>query len=152
MCTSTNRIGAVVGSIVLGVCAASGCAYQPDSFSGTRTHFGGQRATVGCLDVAIERRMPRLDGRTVLAYDFGNRCDQPAIVDLASVGVIGRTSQGQLVPLVAFDPRAEIKSSRIDGRAVGSEAIAYWSSVELAGICVDAASITHTTPALWLCL
>ena len=143
---STTRIATVLGS-----CVVAGCAYQPDSFSWSRTRFS-QRGTVGCLDVAIERRASRCDGRTVLAYEFGNRCDQPAIVDLATVGVVGRTSRGKLITLVAFDPRDEIRSSRIDGRAIGSEAIAYSSSVEVAGICVDAASIAHTTPALWLCL
>lgn len=140
------------GPIVLGACVLSGCAYQPDSFSYFGDRFAGQRTTVGCLDISVERRREGVDGHTVLAYEFGNRCDRPAVVDLAKAGVVGRTTYGRDVKLVAFDPRAEIRATRLDGRAVGSEAIAYTGSVAVSRICVDAASITHMSPAVWLCL
>ncbi len=103
------------------------------------------------MDLAIERRSARVDGNTVVAYAFGNRCDQPAVVDLASVRIIGRTASGVAVPLIANDPRAEIRPMLIDGRAIGREAIAYAHTAAIGSLCVDAASITHMTPARWLC-
>src|SRR5688572_558692 len=105
--------------------ALIGCAYSPGSFSHFRQGFPGQRTTVGCLDVAIERRPDLIGGGTVLAYEFGNRCDRPAIVDLSRVTVVGRTYEGEQHELRAFDPSAEIRPLKLDGRLAGREAIAY---------------------------
>lgn len=133
-------------------CALVGCAYHPGSFNHFQVDFTGQRTTVGCLDVALERRPDLPTGGTVVAYSFGNRCDHPAPVDLLSVNVVGRTIDGREVDLVPFDPHQQIRPLSIDGRFAGKEAIAYPGPVPFAEICIDAASITHAQPAKWICL
>lgn len=135
----------LIGSLLLG-----GCAYQPDSFSYSREPFGGTYVSVSCLDLAIEhRRQP--NARSVISYAFGNRCDEPVIVDLAAARVYGHTADGAAVKLFAFDPFKEIRLMRLDGRAVGREAIEYPTNQALADVCIDAASIAHTSPARWVC-
>ena len=98
-----------------------------------------------------DRAPADLPGQSVLAYAFGNRCDHPAVVDLARVSVLGRTVDGREVTLAAFDPRHELRAVALDGRSSGREAIAYPSTVPLAEVCVDAAAIAHESPERWLC-
>jgi hypothetical protein len=131
--------------------ALTACAYSPGSFHHFRHDFPGQRTTVGCLDLSVERRPDLTTGGTVLAYEFGNRCDHPAVVDLAAVEVVGRTVGGDEVKLAPFDPDRELRALAIDGRAAGQEAIAYPSTIALAEVCVNAATVTHQGSASWLC-
>lgn len=145
------RTSAPIGTVLLGFSVLAACAYQPSSFGSSHRPFPGQHATIGCLDLGIDRRPDLPGGKAVLTYEFGNRCDQPALVDLASVWVYARNAQGQTVQMLAFDPQHEIRASRLDGRAVGREVIAYESSIAIHSICVDAASIAHAAPAHWLC-
>src|SRR4051812_29341118 len=112
------------------VCALVGCAYQPGSFARAPHDFVGQRVTVGCLDIAVERRADLVAGPVlgpVLGYQFGNRCDRPAVVDLGAVAVIGRDPQGADAALRAYDPRHEIRPAALDGRSAGAEVVAYAS-------------------------
>jgi len=114
--------------------------------------FDGQQATVDCLDLALERRPDLPNGSAVVRFAFGNRCDHPAVVDLGAAAVVGRTADGQHVTLTAYDPRHEIQLVRLDGRAVGREAIAFPADTPISEICVDAASIAHASTAQWMCL
>ncbi|HEY5944336.1 MAG TPA: hypothetical protein VIV40_02545 [Kofleriaceae bacterium] len=131
--------------------ALTACAYSPGSFSHFRQDFPGQRTTVGCIDLAVERRPDLTGGGTVLAYEFGNRCDHPATIDFATVKVLARTYNGKDLTLAAFDPDWQIRPLQIDGRTTGAEAIAYPADERLAEVCVDVASLTHAAPARWLC-
>jgi hypothetical protein len=128
-----------------------GCAYQAGSFRTADGTFAGVHTTVDCLDLAIERRADLATGDAVLAYAFGNRCDHPATVDLADVAVYGRTEDGHTVELTAFDPGHEIATLQLDGRETGREAIAYQTDAPLRDVCIDAASVTHASPARWVC-
>lgn len=139
------------GALLLAATVAGGCAYKPGSFRHSQRDFQGQRATVGCLDLAIYHRPGLVDAGTVLAYEFGNRCDGPATVDFASTRVVGRTLTGEQVALAPYDPNSEIRALRIDGRGVGAEAIAYPASEPLAQVCVDAASLARVNGERWLC-
>jgi len=141
------RSAAFVAAALAGIAA---CAYKPGSYAATGREFGGQRVTVGCLDLAIERR-PDHGSSAVLGYTFGNRCDRPAVVDLAWVNVIGRTSDGAEIALTPYDPKSELRVLQIDGRLVGHEAIAYPAPESLGQVCVDVASIAQQAPAQWLC-
>lgn len=127
------------------------CAYRPGSFARYGERFPGETVTVGCLDMAIERRADRAVGEPVVAYAFGNRCARSAIVDLAGAHVVGRTEDGREVELVPFDPKHEIRALRVDGRWTGKEALAYPSEVAIAEVCVDAGSIAHER-AQWVCM
>lgn len=130
----------------------AGCAYQPGSFDSSLQRFKGQQATVDCLDLAVDRRHDLPDHSAVVGFAFGNRCDHPAVVDLAAAAVVGRTVDGHQLELSAYDPHHEIATLRIDGRAVGREALAYPSDTPLAEICIDAATIAHGATARWMCL
>ena len=130
--------------------ALAGCAYQPGSFSYAPHEFPGQRATVGCLDIAIERRADLAIG-PVLSYQFANRCDRAAVIDLAAVAVIGRSAQGAEVALRPFDPRGELQPAALDGRTVGTEALVYPADRAMPQICADAAAVGRAAPARWLC-
>jgi hypothetical protein len=130
---------------------ASGCAYKAGSFSHFKAGFAGQRASLGCLDVAVERRPDLPEGGTVLGYSFGNRCERAARIDLRAVRVEGRTFDGQSVVLTAFDPRGEIRPLLLDGKMAGTEALAYHADARLAEVCVDVAMLARTEQPQWLC-
>ena len=138
---------AVVVGIALAVAA---CAYKPGSYQSPSREFVGQRTSVGCLDLAIDRRTD-IGSSAVLGYTFGNRCDRPAVIDLAWVNVIGRTAAGAEITLVPYDPKGELQVLRLDGRQVGAEAISYPAPESLGQLCVDVASLAQTRPAQWLC-
>lgn len=132
------------------VCALVGCAYQPGSFAHAPHDFVGQRVTVGCLDVAVERRADASVG-PVLGYQFGNRCDHPALIDLGAAPVVGRNPLGADVALRPYDPHREIHPVALDGRSVGAEALAYASDRPILEVCADAAALAHEAPPRWLC-
>ena len=131
-------------------CAFVGCAYQPGSFTHVQRGFSGQRATVGCLDIAIERRADLAIG-PVLGFQFANRCDQPAMIDLAAVVVVGRNAQGIDVALTPYDPRAELHPVALDGRNTGAESLAYPADHAMPQVCVDVAALAHLGTPQWLC-
>lgn len=137
--------------LLLGSLALGGCAYQADSFSYAHEPFGGVYTTVDCLDVALDHHARRAKSKNVITYAFGNRCDDPVVVDLASVRVFGRAGDGTEMQLFAFDPDHEIRVMRIDGRAVGREAIEYPSKQKLASMCVDVGSLAHSSAPRWVC-
>jgi hypothetical protein len=133
----------------------TGCVtYQPGSFSKGPALFAGERATIGCLDLAIERR-DDYDKSAVLHYRFGNRCEHPQVVDLGAARVVGRDAEGGEHVLRPFDPRYQIHPTPIDARLAGGEAIAYVADdqlgVQLVQVCVDAASIVPGQPMKWMC-
>lgn len=133
----------------LALIALTGCAYKAGSFKSMVQDFDGTRASAGCLDISVDRR-PDVDRGPVLAYAFGNRCEEPAMVDLADAVVVGRAGD-QILRLSPFDPREEIVARRIDARAVGGEAIAYVSTARMPELCVDTASIAQVPGHSWLC-
>lgn len=137
---------------VLAMVVIAGCSYGPGSFSYPGRTFAGRRASLGCLDLAVDRRADLPDGAAVVAYAFGNRCDRPVVVDLARVPVRGRTVTGDEVPLVPYDPDRELRARSLDARAAGGEALAYPSATRLAQICLDTAAIeAGRRPSHWLC-
>lgn len=131
-------------AILVGLLA--GCvAYQPGSFNhgvGQDAAFAGQRATVGCLDVAVARRADR-ESSAVLAYRFGNRCNGAALVDLARVVVVARFADGTQERLAPYDPRMEIGPVPLAGRLSGGEAIAYPGAEGALEVCAELSAITR---------
>jgi hypothetical protein len=144
------------GSAVIGVmriafvsCALIGCAYKPGSFA-AQNEFSGQRATIACLDVSIERRADLPIG-PVIGYQFANRCDHPTTVDLGSIAVIGRSAAGDDLALRPYDPRTELHPVTLDARNVGAESLAYPADRALSQVCVDVATFAHQGGSQWLC-
>lgn len=130
--------------------ALAGCAYRPGSFAAGRAAFRGQRATVGCVDIAVERRADLPIG-PVLGYHFANRCDRPAVIDVGAIAVVGRTAGGADLPLTPYDPRAELRPVALDGRNTGAEALAYAAGAAMPQVCVDVATLVPRATARWLC-
>jgi len=129
----------------------AGCTYQPGSFAGFARGFPGQRMTVGCLDLAVQRRAD-LEGAAVLEYAFGNRCKSAVPIDLERVTVVGRTIDGDEITLHPYDPRMELEPRRLDGRLAGSEALAYPATRPLVQVCADVARISDPRqPSRWVC-
>jgi hypothetical protein len=143
--------------IALLLCALVGCAYQPGSFA-PQSEFPGRRATVGCFDLAVERRADAPVG-PVLGFRFANRCDHPAVIDLSALAVVGRSIEspdwagGGDIVLRPYDPRGELHAVALDGRNTGAEALAYPVERRLSQICVDVATLDRAggAPSQWLC-
>lgn len=136
--------------LLVGVAA---CSYSPGSYAFYNRTFPGQRLTVGCLDVSIDRRLDMV-GRPVLDYQFGNRCESSVVIDLARVPVVARTTTGEEIALAAWDPHHEIRPARLGARQAGGEALAYESLEDdqtFAQVCVDAAALAAQTTPRWIC-
>jgi hypothetical protein len=139
-------------------CLLAGCAYQPGSFAHVTGDpsgrddgpWAGRHTTVGCVDVAIVRRVDLPVG-PALGYRFGNRCDHLTIIDLAAATVIGRDADGTERALAPYDPEGVVHPGLLDVRGVGEEALAYSADRAQAQICVDVAALAHASPAPWLC-
>jgi hypothetical protein len=139
---------ALVLAVALTIAA---CAHQATSSTQRPSHdFVGQRSSVGCLDIAIDRRTDT-GSSAVLGFTFGNRCEHPTVIDLAWVNVIGRTSNGAEVTLVPYDPKGELSVVKLDGRQMGAESITYPAPEALGQLCVDVASLAQQKPAQWMC-
>lgn len=143
----TLRIACITSALA---CALVGCGYRPGSFTSSHGAFTGQRATVGCVDVTVERR-PDLPIGPVVSYQFANRCDHPTMVDLAAIAVVGRGPDGADSPLRPYDPHAEIHPVPLDGRRDGAEQLAYLSHGAVTQLCVDVATLGVEPQAQWRC-
>jgi hypothetical protein len=131
-------------------CALAGCAYKPGSFASSKSEFTGQRASVGCLDIAVDRKGD-LEIGPVLAFQFANRCDRVTTIDLGAAVVIGRSAEGD-VPLLPYDPAGEIKPVALDGRTIGGETLAYPANRALPQVCIDVATLAQAGASQWLCI
>ena len=131
--------------------AVVGCSYSPDSFSYPGRYFAGQRVTVGCLDISIDRRADFKENVAVIDYSFGNRCDEPVVIDLGRVPVVGRTEAGEELTLTPYDPNFEIRPLKLDARQAGGEALAYPTTEPIVQVCVDAAAIAGVKQSSLMC-
>jgi len=128
------------------------CAYHGGSFATYDHAFLGARATFGCVDASVARRRDIAD-RPVIAYEFGNRCDGPVVIDLARVEAYGRDTNGDKVALRAYDPDRELAAGLLDGRSSGDETISYAADGDptLDSICVDPSAAFGGAEPRWSC-
>jgi hypothetical protein len=145
-----RRIGWLIGLTTL-----IGCGYQPGSYQYyARDNFPGQRGTVGCLDLAVQRRDDMPVG-PVLSYQFANRCDHLTTIDLAAVTVIARGASGRSHKLTPYDPDGVLRPVELDGRTAAGEALAYWGAAGAAEpileICADVAPLGRLAQPAWRC-
>ena len=129
----------------------AGCGYRAGSFVGAHGPFVGFASTVGCLDIAVSRETDSAVG-PVLAFDFGNRCAQPIVVDFEHARVEAVTADGQRVPLDPYDRDGDIVPERLDALLPGHEAIAYAADHPVPQVCIDLATIAHVAGTQWRCL
>jgi hypothetical protein len=120
----------------------AGCStYKPGSFVNRGEPFVGELTTAGCLDLAVAVTRDAVAPGPVVTYQFGNRCDRAQRIDLQRVTVTGRTSNGEEVAMVPYDPYGEMMPLPLDARAAGRERIEYrkasdLSSGDMVSVCV----------------
>jgi len=132
--------------LVMATGASAACAtYRAGSFEASGEPFVGERTTAGCLDLAVDVARDAVATGPVVQYSFGNRCDRAATIDLATVAVTGRTSSGEEVAMVPYDPYGQIRALPLDARAFGRERIEYRTSRDFSGdviaVCVAIGSV-----------
>ena len=123
--------------------------------SGYQPARGATRLEIGCVDFAVSQRVvDDAEGGLAVQYEFGNRCEQPQVIDLATVHVVGRTADQREIPLHAYDPDSELTPLKLDGKSWGTEAILYRDELgaHVRQVCVDVASVVHADEARWVCI
>ena len=134
--------------IVLLLVAAAGCqSYQPGSFSHAADPDTTPRATVGCLDVAVDPHHDAAAVGPIARIAIANRCDRAVEVDLGAIRATVRAPGGGRVAHVIYDPRGEIRPVLLDGRSVGVEILEFrprdGGLIETAGLCLDVSAINR---------
>jgi hypothetical protein len=120
--------------VAIAAALASACTpYRAGSFTMAGEPFVGELTTAGCLDLAVAVARDPVATGPVVQYQFGNRCDRAATIDLGRVAVTGRTANGEEVAMVAYDPYAEIKPLPLDARTAGRERIEYRTARDFSG-------------------
>lgn len=122
------------------------CSYDAGSFRSITLTFPGQRLTVGCIDLAIDRAHdePAAQG-PVVHFSFGNRCNHPIAVDFQHLDVRARART-----IAPFDPRGELRPELLDARAFAQEEIEY-TALPDDQLCIDAGSLVGE-PTRWVCV
>ncbi|MBK9037299.1 MAG: hypothetical protein IPL61_39660 [Myxococcales bacterium] len=148
-------IAVLVGSVA--AVGLLGCAtYSPGSFAARGESFTGQLATIGCLDLAVAGTRDAVAPGPVVDFQFGNRCDHAVHVDLSAVRATGRTSAGERVALVAYDPYGEIARQKLEARGIGRERLEYRSArdfgTDLIEVCVEVGQITEGGAPSMMCV
>lgn len=116
---------ALIGAAVLGLGGCGSCGYQPGSFRQDGQELAGERATVGCLDLAIEYVADPIAIGPVGHFQIANRCDHATVVDLGAVRATARFDDGSLRPMRPYDPSGVIVPKWLDGRRVAVEYLEY---------------------------
>lgn len=80
---------------------------------------------VGCLDLAVESREDTEAQGPVVRYVFGNRCDTPVVVDLATIKATVRYRDGRESRMAVFDPHGVIRPGVLEAHARGWEVLEY---------------------------
>jgi len=118
--------GSAVRPLLLLLIASAGCSgYQAGSFKGLQGTFGGERRTVGCLDVAIAAETDTDAVGPVAGITVANRCDVAVKVDINAIIATGREPNGDVIALAPYDPAWEIHAATLEARAVAQEYIEY---------------------------
>lgn len=127
-----------------GVAAVAGCrGYQAGSFRDFRSAFPGERATVGCLDIAVAETSDTAAEGPVAALAFANRCDAAVVVDLSAIRATGWSDDGASQPLGLFDPAGEIRPLTLEARGSGREVIELvpQQPAPIGRVCLDLAGV-----------
>lgn len=148
-------ITALVGSVA--AVGLLGCAtYSPGSFAARGESFTGQLTTIGCLDLAVAGSSDAVAPGPIVEYQFGNRCDHAIHVDLGAVRALGRTSSGEQVALVPYDPYSELSRQKLEARGFGRERLEYRTArdfgTDVMEVCVEVGAITENGHASELCV
>jgi hypothetical protein len=121
----------------------AGCAYSQGSYN-MLGEFEGERATVGCLDVAVASHYDSAATGPIASLTFGNYCDGPVVIDIHAIRATGHFEDGTTVLMVPFDPAAELRPKPLEARRAGREFIEYQAAdagLEPARLCLDVSQL-----------
>jgi hypothetical protein len=113
-------LGTFVAAGALCACSAT---YSPGELLEMPEGAKGAGGAVGCLDVAVHPIATHEVGPSAAIVDvaFGERCGQPACVDLAALRATAKESDGRTRAMFVSDPREELRNTTLDARAGGHE-------------------------------
>jgi hypothetical protein len=96
------------------LCACSG--YRAGSFRTAVAEFPSERATQGCVDLALRAAIdPLADGPVVDLY-LGNRCKDSVWVDIPKLAMSAYLEDGKEMPVTFYDPRDELRAAVLGGK------------------------------------
>jgi len=109
--------------VAAGTLCACSATYSPGELLSAPGGAKGAAAPVGCLDVAVHPIATEEVGPSAAIVDvaFGERCGQPACVDLAALRATARESDGRALAMFVSDPRDELRQATVDARSGGHE-------------------------------
>lgn len=148
----------MVRTALLGL-LASGCSSSP-YLEGGIVRSGHVRADdlrrFECLDLGLSlippKRPPpaRIDAERaarlpLLGVHFGNRCGDPALLDLSKLTVTGRDDEGALRRIEISDPGRALRPLHVDAWTGASETLRLLDGEqsELAALCVELAGVAE---------
>lgn len=143
--------------VIAGVVGLAGCAYRPGSFRQPlgKAEFRGERATAGCLDVAVLARTSATASQVVEVH-FANRCDRPTVVDFPALRSTGRDAEGREHALAIYDPAGQLRPLTLEARVAAREVIELQATsdagIHLTGACLDIAALARAKDARWICV
>lgn len=147
-----------IGVLAAGVVGA--CAYQPGTFRQPMLgDMHGERATAGCLDVAVAAQVrPSIEGTEgqVVEVSFANRCNRAVVVDFPALRATGRDRSGAERALSIYDPNGALRPLTLEARRGGREVIELVTATPLdgsvTGACLDIASLARAPETQWVCV
>ena len=130
------------------VIAVGACVPPLEGYSG---EYHARGVALECVDIVVTSSIDNwLPEGPVVAYQFGNRCEHRARVDLGAVRVIATAADGTSTQLSPIDPKSELRAAWLPAYADGSERIAYFANRAPARLCVDVSAVArsnaHPTP------
>lgn len=143
--------GKGMGRLTLTVIIATliaGCSYKKGSYN-LLGQFEGERATVGCLDIAVASHYDAAATGPIASLTFGNFCDAPVVVDVHAIRATGRYADGSAVLMVPYDPRAELRPKALEARRAGREYVEYQAAdmgTEPDQLCLDVSRLDRDAP------
>lgn len=102
---------------LFGLATLAACSpYRAGSFQGPVASFPSERATRGCVDVALSASIDPVADGPVLDLYLGNRCRDAVWVDVPSMAMSVYVDEGAELPVAFYDPNDELKPSLLGGK------------------------------------
>jgi hypothetical protein len=106
--------------------------------------FPAERATQGCLDVAVEAAVDPVAEGPVLDLYLGNRCTESVWVDIPSLQMTVYVDDGDPMPVAFYDPRDELKASLLGGKEQTMVRLELQAPIESLRVCAQLDKLAST--------
>lgn len=102
---------------LFGLATLAACSpYRAGSFQGPTSAFPSERATRGCVDVAVSATLDPVAEGPVLDLYLGNRCRDAVWVDIPRLAMSVYIDEGEELPVAIYDPGEELRPSLLGGK------------------------------------